>query len=270
MIKQEKLLISRNVLVELREHFVNQHILRTIHDAFQSVGILLNNDVPENVSGERRTLVEQYYATLDLTQNNDLQKILRLIEQQILYCEVHLPETDPNPLFGVLTILEDEGYVVQNRKLIAITTPFSFQHIGIDHFTSRSIQQDWERMIRSIEGDPADAVTSARSMLESTCKLILEELSISYEDKWDLPKLYKETANALRLSPSGYDEELFKRILGGLNNICHGLAELRNVYGDAHGKGKKTYHISARHARLAVNAAGSLSVFLLETSESRT
>ena len=52
-------------------------------------------------------------------------------------------------------------------------------------------------------------------------------------------------------------------------SVAHGLAEVRNAFGDAHGKGKHPVRASARHARLAVNAAGTLAVFLLETFEAR-
>jgi len=38
----------------------------------------------------------------------------------------------------------------------------------------------------------------ARTLIESVCKHILDETGITYSDKDDLPKLYKETAKQLR------------------------------------------------------------------------
>ena len=124
-------------------------------------------------------------------------------------------------------------------------------------------------MLTAADMDPEDVITSARAVVESTCKSILEELQIPYEDKWGLGRLYRETAQALQLSPSGYHEKVFKQILSGMFSVMHGLAEVRNAFGDAHGKGKRPVRATPRHARLAVNAAGTLAVFLLETLEAR-
>ncbi|MBH9581559.1 abortive infection family protein [Staphylococcus felis] len=45
------------------------------------------------------------------------------------------------------------------------------------------------------------------------------------------------------------------------------LDEVRNEYGDAHGKCIKNYRQETRHAILAVNAARTLTEFLLTTYE---
>jgi hypothetical protein len=60
-------LVSRIVLTELREYFVREHILRTIEDAFSTQGITPNPGKTLLTSGERRQLVEGYYAGLDMT-----------------------------------------------------------------------------------------------------------------------------------------------------------------------------------------------------------
>ena len=44
---------------------------------------------------------------------------------------------------------------------------------------------------------------------------------------------------------------------------------MRNKLGDAHGKGKKAVKPAARHAALAVNLAGAMAMFLVETWSSR-
>jgi hypothetical protein len=139
----------------------------------------------------------------------------------------------------------------------------------VEHIDSQSVITDWERMLAMTERDPEDAITSARAVVESTCKVILEELGVSYEDKWGLGRLYKEAARVLQLSPQGYHEQVFKQILSGLFSVSNGLAEVRNAFGDTHGKGKHPVRATPRHARLAVNTAGTLAVFLIETLETR-
>jgi hypothetical protein len=58
-------------------------------------------------------------------------------------------------------------------------------------------------------------------------------------------------------------------ILSNLATITNGIAELRNSYGTGHGKDSKAKGLGSRHAKLAVGAASTLAVFLLETHNER-
>ena len=105
--------------------------------------------------------------------------------------------------------------------------------------------------------------------MESVCKQILDERGISHDDNPDMNKLYRLTAEELRIAPSQHTEQVFKQILGGCTAVVEGLAALRNRLGDAHGKGKVGVRPAARHAELAVNLSGALAVYLLATHEAR-
>jgi len=113
--------------------------------------------------------------------------------------------------------------------------------------------------------DPEGAITTARTLVETTCKYILDVLEIEYEDNIELPKLYNLTAKQLNLAPQNHQEEIFKQILGGCQSVINGLGSLRNKVGDAHGKGLRYVKPHERHAKLAVNLAGTLSSFLIDT-----
>jgi hypothetical protein len=137
-------------------------------------------------------------------------------------------------------------------------------------FDSESVHLVWTKALDRRQSDPEGAITAARTLLETVCKHILDEQRIEYIDnKVDLPQLYHLVATELNLSPSQYTEEVFKQILGGCSTIVNGLGTLRNRLGDAHGQGKKPVRPAARHAELAVNLAGSVAVFLVETWENR-
>jgi hypothetical protein len=97
----------------------------------------------------------------------------------------------------------------------------------------------------------------------------LDERGGGYSEKADLPKLYGMTSKELNLAPSQHTEEAFKRILGGVEAVVNGLANLRNRLGDAHGQGKRPVKPLPRHAELAVNMAGSVASFLLATFEAK-
>jgi hypothetical protein len=90
-------------------------------------------------------------------------------------------------------------------------------------------------------------------------------MSVAYTDKEDLPKLYSLAAKSLNLAPDQHTEEPIKAILGGAMNLVNGIGTLRNRLSDSHGRGGKPIKPSPRHASLAVNTAGAVATFLVET-----
>lgn len=113
--------------------------------------------------------------------------------------------------------------------------------------------------------DPEGAITAARTLLESTCKHLLDELYVAYADDADPSKLWAQCAERLNLGPNQHAEPVFKAILGNCQSIVNNLAAIRNRVGDAHGKGKRAVRPKPRHAELAVNLAGSMAAFLVGT-----
>lgn len=140
----------------------------------------------------------------------------------------------------------------------------------IQSFDSTHVRQGWDKCLARVDGDPEGAITAARALLESLCKHILEALSPAQNhDAHDLVELYKLTSETLGLAPSQHTVEAFKKILGGCTAVVYNLATLRNRLGDAHGRAPGGIRPAARHSRLAVNLAGSMAVFLIETFEDR-
>jgi hypothetical protein len=127
------------------------------------------------------------------------------------------------------------------------------------------VNQVWQRGLERLKTDPAGAITAARTLLESTCKHILDAESVEYDDSLELPKLYRLTAQTLQLAPDQASEQMFKQVLGACQTVIEGVAAIRNKLGDAHGKGAKAARPRERHARLALNLAGSAAAFLVET-----
>lgn len=143
---------------------------------------------------------------------------------------------------------------------------------GVDNFLdqvdSGNIHICWQRALERKEHDPEGAITIARTMLESVCKHILHHKQINIdENNTDLSELYKLTAKELNLSPEQHSEKIFKQILGGCSGVVNGLGSLRNRHGDAHGSWPTAVGPKPRHAELAINLAGAMSVFLLQTFE---
>lgn len=134
----------------------------------------------------------------------------------------------------------------------------------LSSFDPDGVHRAWEKALNRRHEDPEGAITAARTLLETVCKGILEEAGEVYGDE-DLPKLYGRTARLMNLSPSQHTEETFKAILGGCHTVVTNLGTLRNRIGDAHGQGRSPARPASRHAALAVNLAGSMATFLVET-----
>lgn len=132
-------------------------------------------------------------------------------------------------------------------------------------FDEVHIHIQWQKVLGRMKTEPEGAITSARTLIESILKYILDEQGIEYNDGAELPDLYKEVAKFLNLAPEQHQEQIFKQILGGASGIISGLGALRNKLGDAHGKSRKSVKPSERHSELAVNLAGSMAIFLFKT-----
>jgi hypothetical protein len=136
----------------------------------------------------------------------------------------------------------------------------------LKEFSTSGVQVVWQRALDRRTDDPEGAITAAKSLLESVCKHILDELGVTYDDKSvELHALYKKTAELLQLAPELHTNDLFKRILGSVSGVVSGLGQVRNELGDAHGKGKVFIKPKTRHAEFVVNLAGTTALFLVET-----
>jgi len=139
---------------------------------------------------------------------------------------------------------------------------------------SAYISQQITRMETSIGSDPELAIGTAKEFVETVCKTILHECGEAVSKGADLPQLVKQVRERLELLPDSVPEkskgaEVIKRLLNNLGTVAQGIAELRGLYGSGHGKDAKVKGLQSRHARLAVNAATTLGVFIFDTYQER-
>lgn len=136
------------------------------------------------------------------------------------------------------------------------------------------VSQQINLMESSIENSPHVAIGLAKELIETSCKSIFDERSEVYDKSWDLIKLMKETTKLLKLTPEDIPNEAkasgsIKQILGSLCSVVQGIGEIRNEYGSGHGKDGNFKGLQPRHAKLAVGAASTLAIYLLETHRIR-
>ena len=134
---------------------------------------------------------------------------------------------------------------------------------------SDTVHESWRTALERRLDDPDGAITAARTLLETVCKHILDAAGVQYQEHADLPKLYKLTAESLQLAPRKQTELIFRQVLGGCTAVVEGIGAIRNALGDAHGKGQSFVKPDPSHAELAVNLAGAMATFLVQTWESK-
>src|SRR5699024_4357600 len=129
-------------------------------------------------------------------------------------------------------------------------------------------------MLENINTNPNIAIGKAKELLESCATTILEELEVEYDENITFPRLLKETMSELGLSANDQDKDtqagkIASQLLGNLGAVPQKMAELRNEYGDGHGKSKRFVELPPRYARLAVGTSVPMVNFLWETYEDR-
>ena len=262
--------ISKATRDEFRETLVG-FVLREIEMFFEGAGFSCISDYKPPISGSRRSLVEQYYAGIDFTSQTDTEKLLQAYGE-IVYKLSQDPIGDKQKI-DLLRRMKRDGYDYDGEYFVRIG---SRQLPAVDTIrelaTSLNLQglkAEVDRMAQAAEDDPTLAVGTAKELIETICKTILEDRCISPKDE-DLPKLVRITAKELALLPEEVDDsvkgaEIIRRLLSSLNQIAQGMAELRNLYGTGHGRDGRFVGMQPRHARLAVGAAATLGMFLMET-----
>jgi hypothetical protein len=140
---------------------------------------------------------------------------------------------------------------------------------NLDRLDSEHVNQEWEKAKDRRREDPDGAITTAKSLLESVMKHILEEEGFELSGKEKMPELYHKTSNLLELHPSNHTQEPFEKMLGACHTIVDTMANLRNLFSDSHGKGKNPVKPKPRHAEFVVNLAGNLAAYIVRTWEEK-
>lgn len=155
----------------------------------------------------------------------------------------------------------------------ASTTRVRFQMVGarasiLDGPVVEIVDQQVQAIEDAIERVPDFAFDLAKTLVESVCKTILEDIGRPADPNWDAPKIMRETTTYLSMLPSGQPnaakaQESIAKTLNGLNTTVQGLCELRNEYGIAsHGRDGFSARLDVRQATLAAQAADTIVSFL--------
>ncbi len=276
-----KEMISKKTRYEFREFLVSWTI-RQIEGAFDSADVECRTAHQPAVSGARRSLVEQYYASLDLTAPRDVARLLKAYEYVLNDTFGHQsPYGGGNPLAEVgqklVGWLRKDGYDYVEGRIVPISglARVTDMRAAAQDFDAPNLAETIRRIEGAVDADPALAIGSAKELVETCCKMILTSRGVVDDiDKLDLAPLVKRTAKELALVPDSVPDsakgaDTIRRVLSNLATVAQGLAEIRNLYGTGHGRDGKRRGLTPRHARLAVGAATTLATFLFDTHRDR-
>jgi Abortive infection C-terminus len=272
-------ILSQKTRNEFREYFVGK-TLREIRDAFDAVGISCDFDYQPTVQGERRTLVEQYYHTINWSEWSDTRKVVALYQNEIrdLEAPAHLSdyqsEWRQTIAKRLLHWLQIDGFKWVDNRLVHTRQKVVFGDLSAtaQKFEWSHLSEQIERMQDAVETDPALAIGTAKELIETVCKTILEERGKPVTGTPDIPTLTKALLKELNLVPDGIKEstrgsDAIKSILRSLGTIGNDLSQLRGLYGTGHGQTAKARGLQPRHAKLAVGAASTFATFVFETHQ---
>ncbi len=256
-----------------REWLVGAAVLGQIRDIFEGRGFQ-EIDVPQErlPNGQRRQLIERYYAGVDLTSPDQAKRLLALFEDVL----IDIPSDRSDDREKLLKQLERDGFkYLEGRLLSERLDRAALKAIGRSDIDTEHLEVYLQRIGQAVSDDPSLAIGTAKELVEATIKTILRAKSVEYEESEDIPKLLKRVQKALALAPEGVADtakgaETIRRLLNNLGSVVVGVAELRNLYGSGHGRSGSVKGLTPRHARLVVTAAGAICTFLLETYDVKT
>ena len=275
-------LLSIKTRQVFREYMV-RWVLREIADEFDAAQIDCHRSFQPPVTGQRRILVEQYYHSVDWDDPEQVRKVLQVFEAVLQLAESLAEEEALRPEWyaqrkrekeTLIQVLNKDGFQWVGGRIVpdaGIPSLSSIKNTAAV-FDAQHMADQIRRMETAVESDPSLAIGTAKELIETCCKTILSERGKPVIGAPDVSTLTKDTLKELKLIPEQVPEarrgaDVIKRLLSNLGTIGNGLAELRGLYGTGHGKHGSTSGLGARHARLAVGAAATLTVFLFETHE---
>lgn len=260
---------SRSKFAEFATAFA---VLREIDQVFENEDFESIADYEGLASGQRRSLVAGYHAAIDFADPAQVVRLARVYLDGIDSWGRDADDSFVPTAKDLIRSLQRDGVPVSDAGVLTAATAMGLS-VPITEFhrlgDPRVVEQHLERIASNIERDPPAAVGSAKELVESVCKFVLDDYVVAYANDESLLDLYKKTAQALKLNREAVPgsvkgSQSAHRVLQNLATAVQSLAELRNELGLGHGKTAASPAFS-RHARLAFNASRAVVEFVLET-----
>jgi len=173
----------------------------------------------------------------------------------------------PPPARGPLPSIKERESLLHGLVQADGVSPLS---VEISSLTLRGVREKWFEAASRLGSSPPSAITSARALLETTCKTILFERHENPDPSGDLSKLYGQVRKALKIEAKEGSSQGIHMVLNGLTQVVNGIAMLSNLGGDRHGLPYGLRLKDPQVAGLAIHAVGTVSLFLVRIHRLRT
>jgi len=252
-------LVSGRTLTELYHYFQrNGGSYNDLRICFRNSGIEPSKDVDYTSTRNKDRFLDEYIQALRLEESKDAEKLMRFIEQGVDFAS---PDSQ-----RLLQYLEQDGWQTVGSRIVPVG--HSIDALVASMLRGQpvdTIQREWDRAKLSVVSDSADALTAASAMIEATYKFILHDMGHPLPSHEDLRGLSRIVHPLLHISPEQEADGDFRALFQGTITVAQSIGSLRTKMGDAHGASPTRGQPLARHARLAVNVAGAVCIFLIET-----
>lgn len=263
---------SRDLLEILRKHFPAVDQMESMYDPFGKLGDDIYRHAVNNNDWTNAELLERV-GFLTCSQA----KLFRFLED-ILHPIIRDADEQEWLVAALNPLLSPDGFALRPNSKISGSIAYKVEEAlqtgahpadeliskALGSFDETGVHHAWTKALERRTNDPEGAITAARTLLETVCKHIIDEVGEAYGQE-DLPQLYAQAAELLNLAPNQHSEKVFKAILGNCQSVVGNLAAIRNKLGDSHGQGKRHVRPKPHHAELAVNLAGTMAMFLIST-----
>lgn len=165
-------LVSRATRRAFRE-LCTDTVLREIDSMWQDEGFA-PGPLPDDLTGERRTQFQSYLDVVDWTDDGHVARALRVFETL-------LHGRDPAYLAGVRSLLQRDGYRLEDNGRIVATGNTQWRSDSLADLTDPSaIHTALDHISRAGHEDPALTIGSAKELIESTAKIVLQDTPGSF------------------------------------------------------------------------------------------
>ena len=174
-------------------------------------------------------------------------------------------ERDKQPKSAINYGLTNQGLLYPRAETSANTDLWVASTIAL--LGNDEVRDAWHKCVERSADDSDGAITTARSLVESTCKQVLHGRNVVCAPATQLTELLSLLRRELSWDPGVEANKSIQKVLQGCMTTLIGLGDLRNALGDSHGKGPGASRPAQRHAGLAVSLAGSMAAFILATDD---
>ena len=198
--------ISQRARIKFADICAGWGTLRTIDEAFEAHGFEpapAEQIAPQQ--GQRRTLVAQYHAAIDWEDPSPPSTILRVyidfIDDHMRNASFQPADELPPDAMTLLRSLQRDGAPMGPPRATCGSRgiPISIPRERYDRLAEpRAVVDHLDRISAAIASDPAAVIGSAKELVETACKLILDDYGEEYERRAEVMDLYKATAKVLK------------------------------------------------------------------------